>query len=596
MTTPVATHELSDVRVSKITVVKAGANRKRWFLRKSDEQGAPATEIGDAPAPLLKAADDWSTAYVVVAEPGWVEHGGQGAEGVADVWKSTKAIEEAAHAYLADGASVNRLVHGSPEDPVLKVVESAVALADFDVDGTTIAKGSWYVGLALDADAREMVEKGEITGVSIEGTGLRTEVAKAAPSERSVMVALYPPADVANALAITGGEHPADLHLTLAYLGDIADDRLHLVAEAVESAVRRMDTHGLTGEIAGAGTFVGGPKPVHYASVDAPSLPELRQKVVEALSDHGVPARADHGFTPHITLKFGRGATPRVDTQPVRFEAVHIVRGDRDVASVPMRPQNPDAPVLAKAGRLDRSPKKNWVENAGGLPKYIEDIALALERGGKKLEQAIPIAISRVKRWAAGLDGVSPAVKAKAAKALAEWEALKARNKTTSKVQKMLERLRKLADPKTKPEDLDAEDHALIAKILGEEEAHRSGEPASTIGKTEPKKDEGTEMDETKLAEALAKAMEPTLTKVNDRLDAVEKALEAKPAAPAKDEPKADAASIEKSLDDLTESFVESFQGIQKQLDALSAGGSTQPQTAAEPVKKAAADPMAGIL
>lgn len=78
------------------------------------------------------------------------------------------------------------------------------------------------------------------------------------------------------------------------------------------------------------------------------------------------------------------------------------------------------------AGRLDWSPKKNWVENEGGLPKYIEDIALALIRGGKKRETAIQIAISRVKRWAAGGDDVKPDTRAKAEAAVAQWEKMKA--------------------------------------------------------------------------------------------------------------------------------------------------------------------------
>lgn len=77
---------------------------------------------------------------------------------------------------------------------------------------------------------------------------------------------------------------------------------------------------------------------------------------------------------------------------------------------------------------LDRSPKKNWVENAGGLPSYIEDIAKALHKDGKSISSAIAIAVSRVKVWASG-KGVDASTQAKASKALAEWEALKAKNK-----------------------------------------------------------------------------------------------------------------------------------------------------------------------
>ena len=83
-----------------------------------------------------------------------------------------------------------------------------------------------------------------------------------------------------------------------------------------------------------------------------------------------------------------------------------------------------------KKGRLDRSPRKNWVEKTGKLPRYIEDIALALERGGMKpLSRAIATAISQVKRWARGGENVKPDTRAKAAKALAQWTALKLKNK-----------------------------------------------------------------------------------------------------------------------------------------------------------------------
>lgn len=78
-------------------------------------------------------------------------------------------------------------------------------------------------------------------------------------------------------------------------------------------------------------------------------------------------------------------------------------------------------------GRLDWSPNKNWIENEGGLPRYIETVAIGIMKGtGYPRERAIPIAISRIKRWAAGLDGVKADTKAKAIAALAQWEKMKA--------------------------------------------------------------------------------------------------------------------------------------------------------------------------
>ena len=79
---------------------------------------------------------------------------------------------------------------------------------------------------------------------------------------------------------------------------------------------------------------------------------------------------------------------------------------------------------------LDSSPKKNWVERGGGLPQYICKIAKGVMKSGKSKSSAIAIAISRTKAWAAGGDDVDADTRAKAAKAVAEWNALKAKNKS----------------------------------------------------------------------------------------------------------------------------------------------------------------------
>lgn len=65
------------------------------------------------------------------------------------------------------------------------------------------------------------------------------------------------------------------------------------------------------------------------------------------------------------------------------------------------------------------------------LPDYIRNIAKALMRDGHAKSQAIQIAIGTVKRWARGGGDVKPEVRAAAAKAVAEWEAAKAKAKAT---------------------------------------------------------------------------------------------------------------------------------------------------------------------
>lgn len=95
-----------------------------------------------------------------------------------------------------------------------------------------------------------------------------------------------------------------------------------------------------------------------------------------------------------------------------------------------------------RKGQLNRSPKVNWVEQAGGLPAYINSVATALERQGMPRSVAIQIAVRTVqKACATGLWGgqkrkVSPAIQAAACKAAGQWEAMKlaakARSVTTS--------------------------------------------------------------------------------------------------------------------------------------------------------------------
>lgn len=75
--------------------------------------------------------------------------------------------------------------------------------------------------------------------------------------------------------------------------------------------------------------------------------------------------------------------------------------------------------------------KNNWIEKTSnsGIPDYISRIALALIRKGISRSRAISTAIATVKRWAAGLGEVNADTRARASKAVVEWEALKAKNK-----------------------------------------------------------------------------------------------------------------------------------------------------------------------
>lgn len=84
--------------------------------------------------------------------------------------------------------------------------------------------------------------------------------------------------------------------------------------------------------------------------------------------------------------------------------------------------------LASSSAPLDKSPKVNWVEKAGGLPPYVRKLARGIMKSGHDLSSAISIAISRIKVWAAGGGEVNADTRAKAVKALAQWEKAKAKS------------------------------------------------------------------------------------------------------------------------------------------------------------------------
>jgi len=76
----------------------------------------------------------------------------------------------------------------------------------------------------------------------------------------------------------------------------------------------------------------------------------------------------------------------------------------------------------------------NWITkakpgNTGQLPAYIQNVRNAIMRDGKSESDATQIAIGRVRDWAEGKGNVGPEVKAAAAKAMAEYDAMRAKSK-----------------------------------------------------------------------------------------------------------------------------------------------------------------------
>lgn len=73
------------------------------------------------------------------------------------------------------------------------------------------------------------------------------------------------------------------------------------------------------------------------------------------------------------------------------------------------------------------------------LPAYVQHVAHELVKKGHPRSQAIQMAIGIIKNWARGGNGVKPDVVAAAQKALAEWEAAKAKAHALSNRQEAIE-------------------------------------------------------------------------------------------------------------------------------------------------------------
>lgn len=94
------------------------------------------------------------------------------------------------------------------------------------------------------------------------------------------------------------------------------------------------------------------------------------------------------------------------------------------------------APVITPGGRVGDNARhgssangRNWVERSkiggGALPEYIRIVRNGLMKHGHDEASATALAVAAMKKWARGGGHVTPKVRAAAAAALAQWEAMK---------------------------------------------------------------------------------------------------------------------------------------------------------------------------
>lgn len=154
-----------------------------------------------------------------------------------------------------------------------------------------------------------------------------------------------------------------------------------------------------------------------YAILDNRTSPECRRAHGSNFSA-AQPPKIGYPGTVHTHCRCKPGpphsTDRRVDDRTAPRELIALARKDDHPSSI-----HPD--LLNKPG------KTNWVEQRGGLPDFIKRVAKHVQAdSGFSESRAIATAVSQCKKWAAGLGDVKPETRAKAAAAIARWEAMKA--------------------------------------------------------------------------------------------------------------------------------------------------------------------------
>lgn len=153
------------------------------------------------------------------------------------------------------------------------------------------------------------------------------------PPPKGVAVVLPVPADVATALSLDGGVAPGELHVTLAYLPDLARDDAQALAQLRAVVMRwAFDRAPIDATLSGFGRFSLADGDALYVSVDAPKLPASRAELIAALEAAQLSHATTHGFTPHVTLAYLGADAPlplqRLEARAVAFDRVSLWRGD----------------------------------------------------------------------------------------------------------------------------------------------------------------------------------------------------------------------------------------------------------------------------
>lgn len=180
------------------------------------------------------------------------------------------------------------------------------------------------------------------------------------------MVALHLPLKLAKKLAVKGGESAKTLHITLAYLGKtLTPEQKEHVRDVVRHISRTSGT--IKAKLGGVGRFSASSssegRDVVYLSVDSPDISRIQPRIVAMLEEAGLPIAKDHGFTPHVTLKYvkpeEKAPVERFPPMDLEFNTIAMTSADK-VTAFPL------TKLMLKAERNVKTPGKRggkfWID------------------------------------------------------------------------------------------------------------------------------------------------------------------------------------------------------------------------------------------
>lgn len=156
-------YAMSDVKISFVSLVDKAANKRQFLVTKADDGSASFTSIGR----IVKADADAHEVTGIVYEPMTEDTDGN--------YMTEEEIFKAAHYFMKNAGGVD-LQHSFEPLEGAYVAESHVARCEEEIGGQKIAKGTWVMTMDIeDPEIFEKIEKGELTGFSMGGTGMYSE-------------------------------------------------------------------------------------------------------------------------------------------------------------------------------------------------------------------------------------------------------------------------------------------------------------------------------------------------------------------------------------------------------------------------------------